>query len=70
MKLTLINLNNWHWKIKPLSFWPPNFSLGAVLMMKFAQIASKYYQQSEIIEYHNDQKVDSPSGTALATAKK
>jgi len=51
-------------------FLAPNFSLGAVLMMKFAQIASKYYQQSEIIEYHNDQKVDSPSGTALATSKK
>lgn len=47
----------------------PNFSLGAVLMMKYAGELSKYYQQAEIIEYHNDKKVDSPSGTSIATAK-
>lgn len=47
----------------------PNFSLGAVLLMKYARELSHYYSQSEIIEYHNDKKIDSPSGTALATAK-
>ncbi|MDD2432784.1 MAG: 4-hydroxy-tetrahydrodipicolinate reductase, partial [Clostridia bacterium] len=51
-------------------FLAPNFSLAAVLMMKFAQEASQYYQQGEIIEYHNDKKIDSPSGTAIATARK
>ena len=45
----------------------PNFSLGAVLMMKCAKDISRYLKQVEIIEYHNDKKVDSPSGTAIAT---
>jgi len=46
----------------------PNFALGAVLMMHFAQIASKYFDYAEIIEAHNHEKADAPSGTALATA--
>lgn len=49
-------------------FLAPNFSLGAVLMMKYAREIASYYSQAEIIEYHNDKKVDSPSGTAIATA--
>lgn len=49
--------------------YAPNFSLGAVLLMKYARELSRYYPQAEIIEYHNDKKIDSPSGTALATAK-
>lgn len=47
----------------------PNFSLGAVLMMKHAQAMSRYMPAVEIIEMHHDQKVDSPSGTALRTAE-
>lgn len=47
----------------------PNFSVGAVLMMKFAQMAAKYLPQIEIIEMHHDQKVDAPSGTAIKTAQ-
>lgn len=47
----------------------PNFSIGAVLMMKFAQIAAKYLPDIEIIEMHHDQKMDAPSGTALKTAQ-
>lgn len=47
----------------------PNFSLGAVLMMKVAREISRYLNQAEIIEYHNDKKLDSPSGTAIATAR-
>lgn len=47
----------------------PNFSLGAVLMMKVSREISRYLNQAEIIEYHNDKKVDSPSGTAIATAR-
>ncbi|MDB5083241.1 MAG: 4-hydroxy-tetrahydrodipicolinate reductase [Bacilli bacterium] len=47
----------------------PNFTVGAVLMMKFAAIAAKYIPHVEIIEYHHDQKVDAPSGTAIKTAE-
>lgn len=47
----------------------PNFSVGAVLMMKLAQDAAKYFPHVEIIEMHHDQKLDAPSGTALRTAQ-
>lgn len=47
----------------------PNFSTGAVLMMKFAQMASKYFDNAEIIELHHNQKKDAPSGTAVKTAQ-
>jgi len=46
----------------------PNFALGAVLMMTFAQKAARYYDAAEIIERHHDKKLDAPSGTALRTA--
>ncbi|MFF2908136.1 4-hydroxy-tetrahydrodipicolinate reductase [Paenibacillus sp. NPDC057934] len=47
----------------------PNFSIGAILLMKFAAQASKYFPNLEIIEYHGDQKLDAPSGTAIKTAE-
>ncbi|WP_433958604.1 4-hydroxy-tetrahydrodipicolinate reductase [Cytobacillus horneckiae] len=47
----------------------PNFALGAVLMMKFSQMAGKYFNDVEIIEMHHDQKLDAPSGTAVKTAE-
>ncbi|MCM3783985.1 4-hydroxy-tetrahydrodipicolinate reductase [Neobacillus mesonae] len=47
----------------------PNFSIGAILMMKFAAQAAKYMPNLEIIEYHGDQKLDAPSGTAVKTAE-
>lgn len=47
----------------------PNFSIGAILMMKFAAQAAKYFPNLEIIEYHGDQKLDAPSGTAIKTAE-
>ena len=47
----------------------PNFSTGAVLLMKFAQFASKYFDNAEIIELHHNQKKDAPSGTAIKTAQ-
>lgn len=47
----------------------PNFSIAAVLMMQFAAQAAKYYPNLEIIEYHGDQKLDAPSGTAMKTAE-
>ena len=50
-------------------FIAPNFSTGAVLMMKFAQMAAKYFDNAEIIELHHNQKKDAPSGTAVKTAQ-
>lgn len=47
----------------------PNFSTGAVLMMKFAKEAAKYFCNAEIIELHHNQKKDAPSGTAIKTAE-
>ncbi|MGM0854432.1 MAG: 4-hydroxy-tetrahydrodipicolinate reductase [Bacillota bacterium] len=47
----------------------PNFAIGAVLMMKFSQMAAKYFNDVEIIELHHDQKLDAPSGTAVKTAE-
>lgn len=46
----------------------PNFALGAVLMMRFAQEAAAFMPRAEIIELHNETKKDAPSGTAKATA--
>lgn len=46
----------------------PNFAIGAVLMMEFAQKAAKYFESAEIIELHHPNKVDAPSGTAARTA--
>ncbi|MBI4283342.1 MAG: 4-hydroxy-tetrahydrodipicolinate reductase [Chloroflexi bacterium] len=47
----------------------PNFALGAVLMIHLAKVAAKYLDYAEIIELHHHLKADSPSGTALSTAK-
>ncbi len=48
----------------------PNFSLGALLMMKLSTEAARHMDRCEIIELHHDRKKDSPSGTSLLTAKK
>ena len=47
----------------------PNFAIGAILMMKFAKEAAKYFPDVEIIEMHHDQKLDAPSGTGIKTAQ-
>ncbi len=49
-------------------FVAPNFAVGAVLMMRFAAEAARYLPRAEIVELHSDTKLDSPSGTAKATA--
>lgn len=46
----------------------PNFAIGAVLAMRFAEIAARYYESAEIVELHHPDKVDAPSGTARHTA--
>jgi 4-hydroxy-tetrahydrodipicolinate reductase len=50
-------------------FIAPNFAIGAVLMMRFAAECSRLFDTAEIIEYHHDQKLDAPSGTAFKTAQ-
>ena len=46
----------------------PNFSVGAILMMRFAEQAARFFPSAEVIELHHANKVDAPSGTALRTA--
>jgi len=46
-----------------------NFAVGAVLLQRFAKLAAPFFTRVELIEYHHDQKVDAPSGTALETAR-
>lgn len=48
----------------------PNFAIGAVLMMRFAELAAPWFDTAEIIELHHDQKADAPSGTAMTTARR
>lgn len=50
-------------------FYAPNFAIGAVLMMQFAERAARYMDHVEIIELHHDRKADAPSGTAIRTAE-
>jgi 4-hydroxy-tetrahydrodipicolinate reductase len=50
-------------------FVAPNFALGAVLMMRFAAEAVRYLPSAEIVELHDERKVDAPSGTSKATAE-
>jgi len=48
----------------------PNFAIGAVLMIRFAELAAPYFETAEIVELHHDQKADAPSGTAMLTAER
>lgn len=52
------------------AFYAPNFAVGAVLMMRFAEEASRHLPRGEIVELHADTKLDAPSGTAKATAER
>jgi len=47
-----------------------NFAIGAVLMMRFAELAAPFFETAEIIELHHDAKADAPSGTAVTTAQR
>jgi 4-hydroxy-tetrahydrodipicolinate reductase len=51
-------------------FWAPNFAIGAVLMMRFAEQAARVLPRAEIVEQHNERKLDAPSGTAAVTAER
>jgi 4-hydroxy-tetrahydrodipicolinate reductase len=48
----------------------PNFAIGAVLMMRFAELASPFFDTAEVIELHHDSKIDAPSGTAMSTVQR
>lgn len=48
----------------------PNFAIGAVLMMRLAEMAAPFFDTAEIVEMHHDKKVDAPSGTAMLTAQR
>ena len=50
-------------------FVAPNFALGAVLMMRFSAEAARHLPRAEIVELHDEEKVDAPSGTSKATAE-
>ena len=51
-------------------FYAPNFAIGAVLMMRFAEEAAKHLERAEIVELHHPAKLDAPSGTAKLTAER
>lgn len=51
-------------------FIAPNFAIGAVLMMRFAELAAPWFETAEILELHHDEKADAPSGTAMLTAER
>ena len=48
----------------------PNFSIGAVVMMRLSELAAPHFDAAEVIEMHHDRKADAPSGTAIATAQR
>ncbi len=54
---------------KPALLIAPNFSVGALLLMKLSEFAAPHMPAAEIIELHHDKKADSPSGTAVKTAE-
>lgn len=66
-ELDLKQVEEWTQKYSTGAIVAPNFALGAILMMKFARLASRYFSRAEIIELHHDRKIDAPSGTALKT---
>lgn len=48
----------------------PNFAIGAVLMMRFAELAAPFFETAEVLEFHHDAKLDAPSGTAMRTVER
>jgi 4-hydroxy-tetrahydrodipicolinate reductase len=56
-------------EFKSAALYVPNFAVGAVLMMRFSQIAAKWMPDAEIVELHHERKEDAPSGTAMLTAE-
>jgi 4-hydroxy-tetrahydrodipicolinate reductase len=66
----LVEIAAWFDESRSNAVIAPNFAIGAVLMMRFAELAAPYFDTAEIIELHHDQKIDAPSGTSVHTAKR
>lgn len=66
----LAQLEEAYAKSKASCIIAPNFAIGAVLMMRFAEMASVFFDTVDVIELHHDHKVDAPSGTAMETARR
>ena len=66
----LAKLEEEYAKSKASCIIAPNFAIGAVLMMRFAEMASVFFDTVDVIELHHDHKVDAPSGTAMETARR
>lgn len=64
----LEEISGWTSSLQANVFVAPNFAIGAVLMMRFAQQATPFFSTAEIVERHHTKKLDAPSGTALRTA--
>jgi 4-hydroxy-tetrahydrodipicolinate reductase len=62
-------ISQWAQASSANAFIAPNFALGAVLMMRFAQQAAPFFSNAEIVERHQERKLDAPSGTAARTAR-
>lgn len=65
----LNEIERWTAATRANAFVAPNFAVGAVLMMRFATDAARYFDSAEIVERHHERKLDAPSGTALRTAR-
>lgn len=65
----LEEISGWTSSLQANVFVAPNFAIGAVLMMRFAQQATPYFSTAEIVERHHTKKLDAPSGTSLRTAE-
>ncbi len=66
----LSELRTWLASSKSGVIVAPNFGLGAVLMMRFAESAARFFESVEIVELHHPNKADAPSGTATHTAQR
>ena len=65
----IAQVRDWCAEHKTGAIIAPNFAIGAILMMRFAQQAARYLPDAEIIEMHHERKLDAPSGTAAKTAE-
>lgn len=66
----LTQIQDWTEEFETPALIVPNFAIGAVLMMKFAEMAARWLPDAEVIERHHEGKRDAPSGTAMLTAQK
>lgn len=66
----LATIAGWTEEFETPAMIVPNFAIGAVLMMRFAEMAARWLPDAEVIERHHEKKLDAPSGTAMLTAQR